>query len=213
MKLLIMRFSPASDYFLSLRTKYSPEYAILKHPQSMLYQVCSLYSASTRYETRSPKLIQTHRAVLTIFICFNFLKTNILLSLTYYFISTRDNIGKFRCIKLSQCNDFEHVLEPDDGHIGLKHVVRKRTVNCECVKVTDNYQLRTVVFPASERPRFTATQKTDSGYSLVYFILYTFRFNFLSRKVKLAVLTFVLPLELYLNIVFQILYIGLLVNY
>jgi hypothetical protein len=29
------------------------------------------------------------------------------------------------------------VLEPDDGHIGLKHVVRKNTTNCECVKVTD----------------------------------------------------------------------------
>jgi hypothetical protein len=38
---------------------------------------------------------------------------------------------------MSQCNDFEHVLEPDDGHIGLKHVVRKKIVSCECVKVTD----------------------------------------------------------------------------
>jgi hypothetical protein len=27
---------------------------------------------------------------------------------------------------LSQCNGFEHVLEPGDGHIGLKHVVRKK---------------------------------------------------------------------------------------
>jgi hypothetical protein len=33
---------------------------------------------------------------------------------------------------------FEHVLAPDDGHIGLKHAVRKK--NCEYVKVTDNYQ-------------------------------------------------------------------------
>jgi hypothetical protein len=32
------------------------------------------------------------------------------------------------------------VLEPDDGHIGLKHVVQKKTANCECVKVTDKYQ-------------------------------------------------------------------------
>jgi hypothetical protein len=32
------------------------------------------------------------------------------------------------------------VLEPDDGHTGLKHVVRKKTVNCECVKVTGKYQ-------------------------------------------------------------------------
>jgi hypothetical protein len=37
---------------------------------------------------------------------------------------------------MSQCNDFEHVIETGDGHIGLKHVVRKKTVNCECVKVT-----------------------------------------------------------------------------
>jgi hypothetical protein len=29
----------------------------------------------------------------------------------------------------------EHILKPDDGHIGLKHVVQKK--NCECVKVTD----------------------------------------------------------------------------
>jgi hypothetical protein len=32
------------------------------------------------------------------------------------------------------------VLEPDDGSIRLKHVVRKKTTNCECVKVTDKYQ-------------------------------------------------------------------------
>jgi hypothetical protein len=29
-------------------------------------------------------------------------------------------------MRLFQCNDFEHVLEPDDGHIGLKHVFRKK---------------------------------------------------------------------------------------
>jgi hypothetical protein len=28
---------------------------------------------------------------------------------------------------LSQCKDFEHILEPDEGHIGLKNVVRKNT--------------------------------------------------------------------------------------
>jgi hypothetical protein len=38
--------------------------------------------------------------------------------------------------QLSQCNDFEHVLKPDDVHIGLKHIVQKKTMNCECVKVT-----------------------------------------------------------------------------
>jgi hypothetical protein len=44
--------------------------------------------------------VSMHQAVLTIFICFNFLKTNILflLSLTYYFIINWDNIGKLRCI-------------------------------------------------------------------------------------------------------------------
>jgi hypothetical protein len=47
-------------------------------------------------------------------------------------------------IWLSQCNDFEHVLEPDDGHIGLKHVVQKKTVNCECVKMTDKDQCNTL---------------------------------------------------------------------
>jgi hypothetical protein len=34
----------------------------------------------------------------------------------------------------------KHVIEPDDGHIGLIHVVQKKTTNCECVKVTDKYQ-------------------------------------------------------------------------
>jgi hypothetical protein len=28
---------------------------------------------------------------------------------------------------LSQCNDFEHVLKPDYDHIGLQHVVQKKT--------------------------------------------------------------------------------------
>jgi hypothetical protein len=47
-------------------------------------------------------------------------------------------------IWLSQCIDFEHVLEPDDGHIWLKHVVWKKTVNCECVKVTDKNEYNTL---------------------------------------------------------------------
>jgi hypothetical protein len=29
-------------------------------------------------------------------------------------------------------NDFKLTFEPDDGHIGLKHVVKK-TMNSECV--------------------------------------------------------------------------------
>jgi hypothetical protein len=43
-------------------------------------------------------------------------------------------------MQMSQRNDFKHVLEPDDGHIALKHVVRKITVSCECMKVTDKNQ-------------------------------------------------------------------------
>jgi hypothetical protein len=35
-KLLIMQFSPISRHFISLRTKYSPQHPVLKHPQSML---------------------------------------------------------------------------------------------------------------------------------------------------------------------------------
>jgi hypothetical protein len=35
MKLLIMQFSPPSRHFISLRSKYSPQHPVLKHPQSM----------------------------------------------------------------------------------------------------------------------------------------------------------------------------------
>jgi hypothetical protein len=35
---------------------------------------------------------------------------------------------------------WKSVFEPDDGHTGLKHVVRKKITNCECVKVTDKCQ-------------------------------------------------------------------------
>jgi hypothetical protein len=35
MKLLIMQFSPTSYHFISLRSKYSPQHPVLKHPQSM----------------------------------------------------------------------------------------------------------------------------------------------------------------------------------
>jgi hypothetical protein len=41
---------------------------------------------------------------------------------------------------LSQCNYFEHVFEPDDGHIESKHVVWKKIVNYECVKAADKNQ-------------------------------------------------------------------------
>jgi hypothetical protein len=35
MKLLIMQFTPISRHFISLQSKYSPQYPVLKHPQSM----------------------------------------------------------------------------------------------------------------------------------------------------------------------------------
>jgi hypothetical protein len=34
MKLLIMQFSPTSGHFISLWSKYSPQYPVLKHTQS-----------------------------------------------------------------------------------------------------------------------------------------------------------------------------------
>jgi hypothetical protein len=40
MKLLIMLFSPFSCHFLPLRSKYSPQHRILKHPQSMFFPSC-----------------------------------------------------------------------------------------------------------------------------------------------------------------------------
>jgi hypothetical protein len=36
MKLLIMQFSPTSGHIISLRSKYSPQHPVLKHPQSMI---------------------------------------------------------------------------------------------------------------------------------------------------------------------------------
>jgi hypothetical protein len=35
MKLLTTQFSPPSCYFISLRSKYSPQHPVLKHPQSI----------------------------------------------------------------------------------------------------------------------------------------------------------------------------------
>jgi hypothetical protein len=35
MQLLIMQLSPASRHVISLRSKYSPQHPVLKHPQSM----------------------------------------------------------------------------------------------------------------------------------------------------------------------------------
>jgi hypothetical protein len=41
MKLLIMQFSPTSCHFISLRSKYSPQHPVLKHPQSIIRMVIS----------------------------------------------------------------------------------------------------------------------------------------------------------------------------
>jgi hypothetical protein len=35
MKLVIMQLSPASYHFIPLRSKYSPQHPVLKHPPSM----------------------------------------------------------------------------------------------------------------------------------------------------------------------------------
>jgi hypothetical protein len=35
MKLLIMQISPTARHFIPLRSKYSPQHPVLKHPQSM----------------------------------------------------------------------------------------------------------------------------------------------------------------------------------
>jgi hypothetical protein len=35
MKLFIIQFSPTSCHFISLRSKYSHQHPVLKHPQSM----------------------------------------------------------------------------------------------------------------------------------------------------------------------------------
>jgi hypothetical protein len=40
MTLLIMQFSPLSHHFISFRSKYSPQYPVLKHPQSIFLPSC-----------------------------------------------------------------------------------------------------------------------------------------------------------------------------
>jgi hypothetical protein len=47
MKLLIMQFSRTSIHFISLRSKYSPQYPVLKQPQS-------LFSLNVRDEVSHP---------------------------------------------------------------------------------------------------------------------------------------------------------------
>jgi hypothetical protein len=40
MKLPIVQLSSVSRYFIPLRSKYSPQHPVLKHPQSMLFPQC-----------------------------------------------------------------------------------------------------------------------------------------------------------------------------
>jgi hypothetical protein len=47
MKLLIMQSSPASLHFLTLRSKYSPQPPVLRHPQSVFFP----YQVSHPYKT------------------------------------------------------------------------------------------------------------------------------------------------------------------
>jgi hypothetical protein len=40
MKLLVMQFPPTSRHLISLRSKYSPQHPVLKHPQSVFLPWC-----------------------------------------------------------------------------------------------------------------------------------------------------------------------------
>jgi hypothetical protein len=55
MKLLIMQFSPTSRHSISLQSKYSPQQPVLKHPQSMFFNVRGQVSQS--YRTTSKIII------------------------------------------------------------------------------------------------------------------------------------------------------------
>jgi hypothetical protein len=50
MKLLIMQFSPTSCHFISLQSKYSPQYPVLRHPQSMFLSMLEIkFHTHTEY--------------------------------------------------------------------------------------------------------------------------------------------------------------------
>jgi hypothetical protein len=107
-----------------------------------IYQSLS-YSASTHYKTYSSKQIQTHQAVLTIFILFSFSKRNTLLSLTYYFIYNWDNIRIYDVYNypsamisnmFSRIWWWSHWAETCSSEEDCELCV------CVCVEVTDKYQ-------------------------------------------------------------------------
>ena len=59
-KLLIMQFSPIPCYRVPLRSKYSPQHPILKHPQPMfLPQHCRAYLSKTAVLLQSP-MVEAH---------------------------------------------------------------------------------------------------------------------------------------------------------
>jgi hypothetical protein len=47
MKLLIIEFSPASCYFITIGSKYSPQHAVLGHPQHTFFPQCQRPSFTT----------------------------------------------------------------------------------------------------------------------------------------------------------------------
>jgi hypothetical protein len=64
MKLLIMQFPPNSRHIIPLRSKYSPQHPVLKHPQSMflpeVFKICYLYWLCERYDIDSSIKISTN---------------------------------------------------------------------------------------------------------------------------------------------------------
>jgi hypothetical protein len=48
MKLFIMQFSPTFCHFISLRSKYSPQHPVLKHPQPMFLPLCQKTSFTNK---------------------------------------------------------------------------------------------------------------------------------------------------------------------
>jgi hypothetical protein len=58
MKLLIMQFPTISRHFISLRTKYSPQHPVLKHPQIKIY-LLYLYLVSCINMEEGPGIFST----------------------------------------------------------------------------------------------------------------------------------------------------------
>jgi hypothetical protein len=88
MKLPIMQFSPTSCHFISLRSKYSPQHHILKHPQSMI---------------RNRKTFQgANKPWITLQLC----KTNV--------ITLGPDVGEQNCASVSDGVIFQMWKEPNN---------------------------------------------------------------------------------------------------